>query len=455
LQVPETDASYTSGEYLGTDLGHISQFTTFSYGLYWDINYESNPLNCQWAFISVDELNAARAFYDKTEHLRQLIERARSKSYDVTAEQAVYDNFQSTEEEIDGAIGTLRNKLHYIDFADDNAASIAINRWDDNEDGEISQEEAAAVTSLGNTFRSATKMKSFDELRYFTSLSSIGDEAFRNCPALTSIYIPQNVVTIGQKAFYSCSGLKYIAVLSPDVVDASNSSLTMNKIQLFVPASRMEAYAADATWGSASITEFTGTPVVSANVLERLYGRNNPTLAFTVTGAPINGTPSLSCEAVLRSPVGEYPVSVAAGTITTPGVVLQNSVLRINRTPLTLTAKSYKRNFGEENPVFEFTNSSLRNSEKINDILLQQPVLECDATPESPAGTYEIRISGAETQNYEITYVSGTLTIENPTGIADAEANTEGKVFHDLQGRRVYKPVRGLYIVSGRKVMVK
>ena len=455
LQVPETDTSYTSGEYLGTDLGHISQFTTFSYGLYWDINYESNPLNCQWAFISVDELNAARAFYDKTEHLRQLIERARSKSYDVTAEQAVYDNFQSTEEEIDGAIGTLRNKLHYIDFADDNAASIAINRWDDNEDGEISQEEAAAVTSLGNTFRSATKMKSFDELRYFTSLSSIGDEAFRNCPALTSIYIPQNVVTIGQKAFYSCSGLKYIAVLSQDVVDASNSSLTMNKIQLFVPASRMEAYAADATWGSASITEFTGTPVVSANVLERLYGRNNPTLAFTVTGAPINGTPSLSCEAVLRSPVGEYPVSVAAGTITTPGVVLQNSVLRINRTPLTLTAKSYKRNFGEENPVFEFTNSSLRNSEKINDILLQQPVLECDATPESPAGTYEIRISGAETQNYEITYVSGTLTIENPTGIADAVANTEGKVFHDLQGRRVYKPVRGLYIVNGRKVMVK
>lgn len=455
LQVPETDASYTSGEYLGTDLGHISQFTTFSYGLYWDINYESNPLNCQWAFISVDELNAARAFYDKTEHLRQLIERARSKSYDVTAEQAVYDNFQSTEEEIDGAIGTLRNKLHYIDFADDNAASIAINRWDDNEDGEISQEEAAAVTSLGNTFRSATKMKSFDELRYFTSLTSIDEEAFRNCPALTSIYIPQNVVTIGQKAFYSCSGLKYIAVLSPDVVDASNSSLTMNKIQLFVPASRMEAYAADATWGSATITELTGTPIVSANVLERLYGRNNPTLAFTVTGAPINGTPSLSCEAVLRSPVGEYPVSVAAGTITTPGVVLQNSVLRINRTPLTLTAKSYKRNFGEENPVFEFTNSSLRNSEKINDILLQQPVLECDATPESPAGTYEIRISGAEAQNYEITYVSGTLTIENPTGIADVEANTEGKVFHDLQGRRVYKPVRGLYIVNGRKVMVK
>lgn len=455
LQVPETDASYTSGEYLGTDLGHISQFTTFSYGLYWDINYESNPLNCQWAFISVDELNAARAFYDKTEHLRQLIERARSKSYDVTAEQAVYDNFQSTEEEIDGAIGTLRNKLHYIDFADDNAASIAINRWDDDEDGEISQEEAAAVTSLGNTFRSATKMKSFDELRYFTSLTSIDEEAFRNCPALTSIYIPQNVVTIGQKAFYSCSGLKYIAVLSPDVVDASNSSLTMNKIQLFVPASRMEAYAADATWGSATITELTGTPVVSANVLERLYGRNNPTLAFTVTGAPINGTPSMSCEAVLRSPVGEYPVSVAAGTITTPGVVLQNSVLRINRTPLTLTAKSYKRNFGEENPVFEFTNSSLRNSEKINDILLQQPVLECDATPESPAGTYEIRISGAETQNYEITYVSGTLTIENPTGIADVEANTEGKVFHDLQGRRVYKPVRGLYIVNGRKVMVK
>ena len=455
LQVPETDSDYTNGEYLGTNIGHISYYTTYTYGLYWDINYESSPLNCQWAFISVDEVNAARAFYDKTEHLKELIGKARSKSFDVTAEQAVYDNFQSTEEEIDGAIGSLRGKLHYIDFADTNAASIAIGRWDDDDDGEISQEEAAAVTSLGNTFRSATSMKSFDELRYFTSLTSIGDESFRGCTALTSIYIPQNVATIGQKAFYSCSGLKYIAVLSPDVVDASSSSLTMNKIRLFVPASQIEAYSADATWGSASVTEFTGTPVVSANELERLYGRNNPSLTFTVTGAPINGAPALSCETVLRSPVGEYPIVVAAGTITTPGVVLQNGVMKINRTPLTLTAKSYKRNVGEENPVFEFTNSTLRNSEKINDILLQQPVLECDATPESPAGTYEIRISGAETQNYEITYVSGTLTVENPTGISDVGASADGSVFHDLQGRRVNRPVRGLYIVNGRKVMVK
>ena len=455
LQVPETDASYTSGEYLGTNIGHISYYTSFTYGLYWDVSYESSPLNCQWAFISLDEVNAARAFYDKTEHLRELIGRARNKSFDVTAEQAVYDNFQSTEEEIDGAIGSLRGKLHYIDFADDNAASIAIGRWDDDYDGEISWEEAASVTSLGDTFRSATKMKSFDELRHFTSLTSIDDEAFRGCTSLVSIYIPQNVATIGQRAFYSCSGLKYIAVLSPDVVDASSSSLTMNKIRLFVPASQIEVYSADATWGSASITEFTGTPVVSGNEQERLYGRNNPTYAFTVTGAPVNGAPALSCEAVLRSPVGEYPIVLEAGTITTPGAVLQNGVLRINRTPLTLTAKSYKRNVGEENPVFEFTNSSLRNSEKINDILLQQPVLECDATPESPAGTYEIRISGAETQNYEITYVSGTLTVENPTGISDVGATADDGVFHDLQGRRVIRPVRGLYIVDGRKVMVK
>lgn len=455
LQVPETDASYKSGEYLGTDLGHISNFTSFSYGLYWDINYESNPINCQWAFVSVDEINAARAFYDKTVNLKQLIDRARDKSFDVTAEQAVYDNFQSTEDEIDGAIGTLRNKLHYIDFTDANAALIAVNRWDDDDDGEISQEEAASVTSLGNTFRSATQMKSFDELRYFTSLTSIDEEAFRNCPALTSIYIPQNVGTIGQKAFYSCSGLKYIAVLSPGVVDAGSSSLTMNKLQVFVPASMMDVYAADAVWGSATITELTGTPVVSANVLERQYGRNNPALTFTVTGAPINGVPSLSCEAVLRSPVGEYPVVVSAGTVTTPGVVMHDGMLRINRYPLTLTAKSYKRNFGEENPVFEFTNTALRNGEKINDILLQQPVLECDATPDSPAGIYEIRISGAETQNYDIAYVSGTLTIENPTGISDVDAAADTRVFYDLQGRRVNNPVRGLYIVNGRKVMVK
>lgn len=455
LQVPVTDSGYTAGEYLGTDLGHVSQFTEYTYGLYWDVSYDGNPANCQWGFVSADQVRAVRAFYDKTQHLRQLIQRALDKSIDVTAEQSVYDNFQSTEPEIDQAVSSLRRKLRYIDFADPVAAGISISRWDDDEDGELSLDEAAAITTLGSTFRSATKMQSLDELQYFTSLTTIGDEAFRNCPALTSIYIPQNVTTIGQKTFYSSSGIRYVAILAPQVVEAASSSLNMSKLTLFIPQPYIESYAADPVWGAATITPYTGIPVVSTDPLERLYGRTNPAYTYDVTGAPVNGTPTFTCAATSKSPVGTYPIQIAPGNITTPGVQLHDGTLQVTPAPLTLTAKSYTRQYGEENPQFQFTNTALRNSEKINDILLRQPDLQCDATPDSPAGEYEIRISGAETQNYQITYVNGTLTIENPTGVTDVRSDDVDNQYYDLQGRRVSHPVRGLYIVNGRKVMVR
>ena len=45
---------------------------------------------------------------------------------------------------------------------------------------------------------------------------------------------------------------------------------------------------------------------------------------------------------------------------------------------------------------------------------------------------------------------------DTPTGISsiDAEGNASS-VFYDLSGRRVSKPSRGVYIVNGKKVMIK
>ena len=43
-------------------------------------------------------------------------------------------------------------------------------------------------------------------------VTSIGDWAFRSCPALTSISIPASVTSIGEGAFYACSNLEHITV---------------------------------------------------------------------------------------------------------------------------------------------------------------------------------------------------------------------------------------------------
>ena len=462
LSVPSTDAEYVEGEYLGTDYYHSTGYTYGTNGIYWDISNETSPENTQWGFISVAEVEAAEAFFDLTEQLKDLLNLADAKSVEATSEHAVYDDFGSSEEQIKAAIQSLRGKLHYIDFVDNRAKTLCVNRWDTDEDGEISQEEAAVVTDLSTVFRTASGIKSLDELKYFTGLTTISEEAFRSCSGLISIYIPAGVTSIGKNAFTGNSALKYMAVLSPSgVVDATEAGLT-TKPMVFVPKALMEAYGADETWNKGTIEEYTAVPTVTAEAASRIYGRSNSSLTYKVTGAPINGVPTLSSEAEATSPIGEYPIIVEAGTITTPDLQLVSGVLTVERAPLTLTARSYTRNIGEENPTFEFANSSLKNREKIADVLLVQPTLECDATAESPAGTYEIRIYGAETANYELTYVNGTLTVVDPTGVRSISAENEAETIYDLSGRRVSVSSvssatsalpKGIYIVNGRKVV--
>ena len=89
-----------------------------------------------------------------------------------------------------------------VTFADSNVKAICVNHWDTNGDGEISLDEAAAVTTLSDYFKNNTSITSFDELIYFTGLTGIGNFAW--CSNLSSIKIPNTVTTIGTDAFAGC-----------------------------------------------------------------------------------------------------------------------------------------------------------------------------------------------------------------------------------------------------------
>ena len=101
-----------------------------------------------------------------------------------------------------------------IDFADGNVKTLCVANWDTGGDGELSPAEAAAVTNLGTVFTSKTVITSFDELQYFTGLSSINSDAFEGCTSLTSVTIPNNVTSIGGNAFGNCSSLTSITIPS-------------------------------------------------------------------------------------------------------------------------------------------------------------------------------------------------------------------------------------------------
>ena len=455
IHVPASDNNYVANDYLGIDENHQSDVASPTHGIYWDIN--GINLNSQWTFVTEDDYKTAQAIDDIVAKLKKNLKAAKAKEIDVTDEQAIYDNPQSTLDELKEALVSVRAKLHFITFQDNKVMTLCLNNWDADGDGELTFEEAQAVTDIGETFRGAD-ISYFEEFRYFTSLTSIPDNAFRNASDLQVLYLPASITEISSSAFTACSKLEFLVILNENEMLPCNFTLR-SQTTYFVPASVLPAYQADESWSGKTLTEYTGKPVVTAEAT-RIYGRSIGVIYPKVLGAPVIGTPETECEsmAITTLPVGNYPITVSKGTITTPNVELREGVLTITPAPLTITANSYTRHVGEPNPEFELTYKTFRNKET-DTVFVVRPVIECDATIDSPAGVYEIRVFGAEAQNYEITYVNGTLTVMEPTGIksqtSDLRSQDQEEVY-DLQGRRVKTQVKkGLYIKRNKKIIVR
>lgn len=99
-----------------------------------------------------------------------------------------------------------------ITFTDDAVKALCVSNWDTTGDGELGEKEAAAVTSIGNVFKYNSTITSFDELQYFTGLTSIGVSAFSGCSNLTSVTIPNGVTLIDSYAFEGCSSLTSVTI---------------------------------------------------------------------------------------------------------------------------------------------------------------------------------------------------------------------------------------------------
>ena len=111
----------------------------------------------------------------------------------------------------------------YISFADDVVKDICVANWDANGDGELSEDEAAVVTDLGTVFKENTEITSFDELQYFTGLTTIGNSAFNNCSNLASISMPEGIMSIGNFAFHGCGKLSSF-ILPNGLTNIGNNS---------------------------------------------------------------------------------------------------------------------------------------------------------------------------------------------------------------------------------------
>ena len=99
---------------------------------------------------------------------------------------------------------------------------------DSNGDNEIAKEEAAAITDIGTIFKGNKKITSFNELQYFTGVTSLS-EAFNGCSNLVSVKLPESLERLRDSAFENCTSLSALHIpanvnfVGNDVIRAANA----------------------------------------------------------------------------------------------------------------------------------------------------------------------------------------------------------------------------------------
>jgi len=157
-----------------------------------------------------------------------------------------------------------------------------------------------------------------------------------------------------------------------------------------------------------------------------VFGDPVPALSGTITGIK-NGdaiSAAYSTTATSTSPVGTYPITPSV--VATPAVLanytvtLVNGTLTINPAPLTITAASTSRLYGDPNPGFTGTVVGLKNGDNIG------ATFSSAATPASPVGNFAIIPTVVDPNNqagnYAITLVNGVLAV-NPAPLSVTAAD--------------------------------
>ena len=168
-------------------------------------------------------------------------------------------------------LGELGNT---ISFSNEHLKRICVRNHDINGDGELSEGEAALVTTLdlhSSIYRDNPDITSFNELSYFSGLTSIGtsafsewtslisfaipsgvtsigENAFNGCTSLTSVNIPSSVTSIGNYAFDNCSGLTSVKVDNTVPINGGWAFSNRANATLYVPAGSKSAYEAANYW---------------------------------------------------------------------------------------------------------------------------------------------------------------------------------------------------------------
>lgn len=149
----------------------------------------------------------------------------------------------------------------------------------------------------------------------------------------------------------------------------------------------------------------------------KVYGDANPEFNITYSGfrdgdseVGFSVPASISTIVDNSSKVGKYDI-VASGAVSDKYEISYiPGTLTITKAPLSISAGNYTKKQGDAMPGFKASYTGFKNGEN-ESVLTKQPVFSCEANEASAPAEYAVTISGADAENYDISYEQGRLTV--------------------------------------------
>jgi hypothetical protein len=290
---------------------------------------------------------------------------------------------------------------------------------------------SAVTDSTGIAYFNATGVATGTEYLEFL----VDDSKPETVAAITILKVPLAVQLRPASRLYGAALPSFSPIFTGLV---NGDTVTVTPQSTATAASPVGVYPVTATVsGPASVnynitvtgTTMTVTPApltVEASNEAVVYGQTPaPPTAYTLSGfvngetaSLVTGKPVLTTTVTSTTPVGFYPIGVAAGTLAAPNYYFKTvgngmGTVGVYKAPLRINVANQTIHQGDPLPALTFTLTGFVNGDTAASAVTGAPVLSTTATSSSPPGHYTITatVGSLAAHNYSFSVVTGILTI--------------------------------------------